>query len=186
MQIYQDSHGRLPPAVVYGKDGQPLYSWRVLMLPFIEQPELYKQFHLDEPWDSPHNVELLARMPQTYAPPPNKKSRLPAYHTVCHVFVGKGTAFEGKEGLRLPADFPDGTSNTILLVEAGPPVPWTKPEDIIYDPDSPLHPLDCLFHDGFRLAVADGSVRFIRQDIDAASLRAAVTRNGNETMGPDW
>jgi hypothetical protein len=186
MHSYQDTHGRLPPAVVYGKDGRSLYSWRVLVLPFMEESELYQQFHLDEPWDSSHNLPLLERMPGTYAPPPGKKARLPAYHTVCHVFVGKGAAFEGKEGLLMPADFPDSTSNTILIVEGGAPVPWTKPEDLIYDPDSPLPRLDCLFHDGLRLAVADGSVRFIRKDIGETTLRAAITRNGGERMGSDW
>ena len=136
--------------------------------------------------DSPHNIRLLERMPATYAPPPGKKSRIPAYHTVCHVFVGKGAAFEGKEGLHLLDDFPDGTSNTIMIVEAGVPVPWTKPEDIIYDPDSPLPRLDGLFHNDFRVGFADGSMRFIRKDMSEATLRAAITRNGRDRLGPDW
>jgi hypothetical protein len=66
---YHDKHGRLPPAVVYGEDGKPLHSWRVLLLPFIAQGELYREFKLDEPWDSPHNLALLPRMPATFAPP---------------------------------------------------------------------------------------------------------------------
>src|SRR5947209_6845650 len=154
MHAYNDTHGRLPPAVVYGADGKPLYSWRVLVLPFIEQQELYKQFKLDKPWDSPHNLPLLEKMPGTYAPPPGKRKKVPPSHTVLHVFVGKGTAFEGREGLRLPEDFPDGTSNTLLVVEAGPPVPWTKPEDLPYAPDRPLPNLDLLFKDGFRAGLA--------------------------------
>src|SRR5947209_4748780 len=119
MHNYHDTHGQLPPAVVYGADGTPLYSWRVLILPYIEQQELYQQFHLDEPWDSPHNRALLPLMPRTYAAPGRKARLLPPYHTVIHVFVGQGAAFEGREGLRLPGDFPDGTSNTLLFVEAG-------------------------------------------------------------------
>src|SRR5262245_3545388 len=138
MHNYAGTHGRLPPAVVYGKDGQPLYSWRVLLLPYIEQGELFKQFHLDEPWDSPHNSRLLERMPGSYAQPSGKKSLVPPYHTVCHVFVGKGTAFEEGRGVKIQEDFPDSTSNTILVIEAGTPVPWTKPEDLVYDPDGPL------------------------------------------------
>jgi hypothetical protein len=181
MHNYQDTHGRLPPAVVYGKLGQPLYSWRVLLLPYIEQQELYQQFHLDEPWDSPHNLPLLERMPGTYAPPPGKKSRMPAYHTVCHVFVGKGTPFEeGREVKLAEGYFPDGISNTILIVEAGPPVPWTKPEDIPYDADAPLPRLDMLFHDVIRVGLADGSVRILLRKISETSLRAAITRNGGE------
>src|SRR5262249_57243764 len=98
MHNYQDDHGQLPPAVVYGPDGTPLYSWRVLILPYIEEQDLYKQFHLDEPWDSPHNLTLLERMPSTYKAPGRKAGLMPPGHTVCHVFVGKGAAFEGCEG----------------------------------------------------------------------------------------
>jgi hypothetical protein len=186
MHNYNDTHGHLPPAVVYGEDDQPLYSWRVLLLPYIGEEELYDEFHLDEPWDSPHNLPLLSRMPATYAPPSGKRWKVPPNHTVCHVFVGKGTAFEGPEGLRLPADFPDGTSNTILIVEAGEPVPWTKPEDLAYDPDGPLPDLRCLFKNGFRAGMGDGAVRWITKDMSEATLRAAITRNGGDTLGPDW
>lgn len=187
MGNYQDTHGRLPPAVVYGKYGQPLYSWRVLLLPYLEEQELHSQFHLDEPWDSPHNLPLLERMPSTYAPPPGKKSRMPAYHTVCHVFVGKGTPFEEGREVKYNKDcFPDGTSNTILIVEAGPPVPWTKPEEIPYDPDAPLPRLDPLFPDLIRIAFADGHVQYVRKDINKSALHAAITRNGGEELGSEW
>ncbi len=185
MLNYNDTHGHMPPAVVYGKDGQPLYSWRVLLLPFLEQQGLYSQFHLDEPWDSPHNLPLLERMPLLYAPPPGRRSSMPAYHTVCHVFVGKGAAFEDKKELKYPEDFPDKT-DTVLIVEAGPPVPWTKPEDIPYDPDAPLPHLDTLFHDIIRLTIAGGSRRHIRKDISESTFRAAITRNGGEALGLDW
>lgn len=126
---YHNTHGRFPPAAVCSAEGKPLYSWRVAILPLIEKEDLYQRFNLDEPWDSPHNVQLLSEMPGTYAPPPHKRSKVPAYHTVCKVFVGKGAAFEGREGLRM-SDFVDGTSNTILVAEAGDPVPWSKPEEL--------------------------------------------------------
>jgi len=125
-------------------------------------------------------------MPPTYAAPGSKAKKIPPYHTVCHVFVGKGAAFEGREGLRMPADFPDGTSNTLFVVEAGPPVPWTKPDDLIYDPDGPLPDLTCLFKDGFRAGLGDGSMRFVRKETSEATLRAAITRNGGENLGDDW
>jgi len=150
------------------------------------RPRLYDQFHLDEPWDSPHNVRLLDRMPSTYAPPRLKQSLVPPHHTVCHVFVGPGTAFEGRDGLKFTVDFPDSTSNTLLFVEAGEPVPWTKPEEIVYDPAGPLPPLRGLFRDGFRACTADGSRRFVHSDITEGTLRAAITRNGGESLGPDW
>jgi hypothetical protein len=183
---YNDKHGRLPPAVVYGKDGKPLHSWRVLILPFIEEEELYRQFRLDEPWDSPHNRKLLSRMPPAYALPPGKASRCPAYHTVMHVFVGKGAAFEDHKALKIPDDFPDGTANTLLVVEAGEPVPWTKPQDLPYAPGRPLPDLRGPFPDGFRAALADGSKRFIGAEMSQATLRAAITRNGGDILGADW
>jgi hypothetical protein len=183
---YHDEQGRLPPAVVHGENGEPLYSWRVLLLPYIEQQDLYRQFHLHEAWDSPHNLRLLSRMPMTYAPPPGKLRAVPPYHTVCHVFVGKGAVFEGQEGLRLSADFPSGLSGTLLVVEAGPPVPWTKPEDLPYAPDQPQPDLRPLFKGGFRAGLADGSMRWVRHDLAEATLRALVTRNGADKPGPDW
>jgi len=156
----------------------------VLLLPYIEQEALFKEFHLDEPWDSEHNIRLLERLPVTYAPPGHKKSLVPPYYTVLHVFVGPGTAFEGPDGIPL-RDFPDFTSNTILIVEAGEPVPWSKPEDIAFGPDSSLE-LRCIFHDSFRVGMADGSVRFVSKDIERAKLRAAITRNGGEMIGLDY
>jgi hypothetical protein len=187
MHNYHDTHGKLPPAVVYGKDGEPLYSWRVLLLPYIEQHALYKEFHLDEPWDSPHNVTLLPRMPRTYAPPPGKASKVAPHHTVCQVFVGPGTPFEGTEGVPLNQEgFPDGTSNTFLIVEAGEPVPWTKPAELPYAPDQPLPDLRGLFRERFRAGLADGSMRWVRKETSEATIRAAITRNGGERLGPDW
>ena len=186
MHNFQGTEGQLPPAVVYGPDGQPLYSWRVLLLPYIEQNALYEEFHRDEPWDSPHNLALLPRMPATYAAPGSKAKKIPPYHTICHVFVGKGAAFEECPGLRLPQDFPDGTSNTILIVEAGEPVPWTKPDDLTYDPEGPLPDLRSVFKDGFRVGLGDGSTRWIKKGTSEATLRAAITRNGRDVLGDDW
>src|SRR4051794_32667612 len=100
MHNYSSAHGSLPPPAVYGKDGRPLLSWRVAILPFIEQDDLYKQFRLDEPWDSPHNRRLLPKMPKLYAPFDGSRTTQP-HTTFYQVFVGKGTAFEGTKGLRL-------------------------------------------------------------------------------------
>ena len=117
----------------------------------------------------------------TYAPPRYKRSKVPPHHTVIKVFHGKGAAFEGKTGVRFD-DFPDGTSNTLLIVEAGEPVPWTAPQELEYNPDGPMPRLDCSFESGFRAAFGDGSVRWVRRDTDDAALRAAITRNGGEVI----
>jgi hypothetical protein len=184
MHNYESEHGRLPPAVVYGEDGEPLYSWRVLILPYVEQGPLYERFHLDEPWDSPHNIQLLPEMPAIYSLPGRKKALLPPHHTICHVFVGPATPFEDPDGVLLKA-ITDGTSNTLLIVEAGQPVPWTKPEDLTYAPDRPLPDLRGPFRDGIRVSFADGHTEFIRAGTDEATLRAMITRNGDETFSPD-
>ena len=170
---------------MYGEDGTPLHSWRVLLLPYIEQDELYKQFKLGEPWDSPHNIRLLERMPRQYAPP-WREYEYPPHHTVCHVFVGKGTPFE-RDGLR-SADFPDGASNTFLVVEAGDPVPWTKPDELVYDPNKPLPRLGGHFRQGTNAALADGSVvpLHIGNGLSERTLRYAIDPNDGMPLGPDW
>jgi hypothetical protein len=85
-----------------------------------------------------------------------------------------------------PPEFPRRHFETILIIEGGPPVPWTKPQDIPFDPDAPLPRIDPLFHDIIRPGLGDGSVRYIRKDNRETTLCAAITRNGVETPGPDW
>jgi hypothetical protein len=203
--------GRMVPATVYGQDGRPLYSWRVLILPFIEQQNLYNEFHLDEPWDSPHNMQFVMRMPKVYAhplDPGGAKKGLTHYQ----VFVGTGAEqggrppfvnnpfnlvpvpMAGNKGfqggntqIRFPASFTDGASNTILVAEAADPVPWTKPEDLPYSSQQPLPRLGGLFSAGYNVALADGSARFIDSGrMTEQTIRAAVTANGGEDLGPDW
>jgi hypothetical protein len=185
MHRYQEDHGSLPPPAVYDKEGKPLLSWRVLLLPYMGDNDLHKEFRLDEPWDSPHNRRLLPKMPKVYAPFDGCPTPEP-FTTFYQVFVGKGTAFEGPKGLHLGEDFPDGTSNTILIVEAGSAVPWTMPEELPYAADRPLPALGGMFRDTFRVAFADGSIINIRKTTSEATIRAAITRNGGEELGADW
>jgi hypothetical protein len=189
---YHDAHWKLPPAVVHDKDGKPLYSWRVLLLPYLEQEALFHRFKLDEPWDSPHNKSLLIPTPFVFRP---RWSDGEDGTTHFQVLVGPGTAFE-RDGVTL-RDFPDGRSNTILFVEATVPVPWTKPTDLEYDPNGPLPALGagdpqppsvfCRKLIAWRLAcLADGTVRNLPMRED--KLRAFITRNGAEDIdlwGPD-
>jgi hypothetical protein len=178
MHNYQAVHGRLPPAVVYGEDGRPLLSWRVLLLPFLEQQELHGRFKLDEPWDSTHNRELLKDMPRVFRPydgssPPEPNT------TFYQVFVGKGTAFADRAGTR-PIDLPGGTSATFLIVEAGTAVPWTKPEDIGYAEDRPIPKLGGMFKESVRVAYADGSVDTLLHDAKESVLRAGIVGKQRE------
>jgi predicted Ser/Thr protein kinase len=182
MHNYRDAKGRFPSPAAYDKDDKPLLSWRVLVLPYLEADPLFRQFRLDEAWDSEHNKKLLEKMPKVFAPVRGQTKE--PYSTFFQVFVGPGAAFEGKQGLRL-ADFTDGTANTFLIVEGGEAVPWTKPVDLPYDPKQPLPKLGGLFPDGFYAAFADGGVRFIRKE-NEKTLRAYITRNGGEQVPPPW
>ncbi len=172
----------LPPAVINSKDGKPLLSWRVALLPHLDQQALYEKFHLDEPWDSPHNKALLEQIPAVYRPVVQKNE--PKGSTYYQVFHGPGTLFDGDEGTRFPA-VTDGTTNTVAVVEAGTPVPWTKPDDITFVDDKPLPKLGGQFADGFHAVFADGSAFFIARTIDEHLLRALVTRSGGEVVDRD-
>lgn len=165
---YHDSMGRFPAAYSQSDDKQPLLSWRVHILPFIEQQNLYDQFKLDEPWDSPHNLALLERMPEIYR---GTNSQAPPGYTVYLGVTGKDAPFgmpsrtgqaSAASGYRF-ADFVDGSSNTIMGLEVSDElaVPWTKP-----DADINIAEFDSnLFYGQFRGGVnafrADGSVETV-------------------------
>ena len=135
MHNYHDTMGSFPAAAIADKNDKALLSWRVAILPYVEQQELYNRFRLDEPWDSDHNKKLLENMPKIYQVPAlDGKAAEKPNTTHYRVFHGKRAAFEGTKGMKLPADFPDGTSNTILIVEAEDAVPWTKPDELPFDP----------------------------------------------------
>lgn len=256
MHNYNGTYNQLPLAALTGKNGKALLSWRVALLPFLEEQELYRQFKLDEPWNSPHNRKLLSKMPAVFAPP-GVKTRRP-YSTFYQVFVSAGSSASGgmpgaggagpggmfgrpggapagrmppgggpgaapgggggpgmaapggpggtpvggvpppgmggpgagsaepdyvhaaftKGGIpHMPASFPDGTSNIILIVEAGNPVPWTKPEDLHYADDEPLPELGGLFPNVFHAAFADGAIHTLTKNYSEKQLRYAITAN---------
>jgi hypothetical protein len=188
---YRDTYGRFPPPAIYSKDGEPLLSWRVAILPFLEQDNLFREFHLDESWDSPHNQILLAQMPMVYEHRGDAETE--PYSTMFQVFVGKGTVFEGTQGIK-SSQITNGASNTIMVIEAGEAVPWTKPADLAYDPNQLIPALGGMFKERFRfsslsfegskdiLAVfADGSVHQIKKTISERNLRHLIIRNDGET-----
>jgi hypothetical protein len=181
---YEACFGRLPQDVV-GKDGKPLLSWRVLLLPFIEQDNLFKLVKMDEPWDGPTNKTLLESMPKLFASP--RVTMKVTGHTVYQGFSGPGTVFErGIKPLKF-ADILDGTSNTIFVVEASVAVPWTKPIDLPFDPKADLPDFGKAYNGVPLVGVLDGSVRALDvTKVSPKTLKAAITRAGGEVMGPDW
>src|SRR5262249_17451828 len=154
---------------------------RVAILPYLEQENLYREFKLDEPWDSPHNSRLIDLMPMTYACPSraNPGRGLTTYQAL----VGTGAGFEGSGGLNI-SKFTDGISSTLLVAEARQPVPWTKPDDLPFAPDQPLPELDATHPGGRNVLFGDGSVRFLKTSVAEEVLRALITRAGGEEIAP--
>jgi prepilin-type processing-associated H-X9-DG protein len=181
---YHDSHGAFPPADSKTKDGKPGLSWRVHILPFIEQQPLYQEFHLDEPWDSEHNKALIEKMPRTYADPQSAVGG--EGKTVYLAPRGKQTIFPGAEGTRLQ-DVRDGTSNTIAVVQANDEhaVTWTRPDDWEVGDMPTLDALTGLYPNGFNALFGDGSVKFLKDTIDLMLFKALLTRNGGEVIAFD-
>ena len=145
-------------------------SWRVHLLPYFDiDRALYRQFHLDEPWDSPHNKRLLEKMPDIYKSRP--LSVKPGYTTFLAP-VGEDTVFGGQKATKF-SDITDGTSATVLLVEVEPAraVPWTAPRDYVFDPKAPGRGLRIGTDGRFLTGFADGSVYWLRGNIEPEMLR---------------
>jgi len=217
IRAYHDAHGCFPPAASRDTAGRPLLSWRVLILPYLgpEDAALFREFKLDEPWDSDHNRRLLPRMPKIYAAPSvdlastrptsapattpsgaepspfpsagdyaaasvaRAKSDAAGGLTYYKVFTGPGTVFE--EGRRVALkDINDGPFFTFLVVEAREPSPWTKPEDLVYDPQARLPSLG-FFEVAYLAVDCAGVVLYHDPDV---TYREYVTIAGGETPPP--
>jgi hypothetical protein len=180
MHKYHERYKHFPPAVVIGPDGKTSHSWRVALLPFLgeETQRLYAKYKRDEPWDSPTNKKVLDQMPDIfrscYDDPKSTKSAF-------YVLVGPGTVFEGSNGIKL-GEITDGTSLTLLIVEARRNVPWTKPEDILYDPKKPIPTLGGFDDRSFGGAMADGSAHMLSKTIDHTILRWLIERNDGHDL----
>lgn len=189
--MHAESKGVFPGPGSYDEDGKPLLSWRVHMLPYLDRMDLYRQFRFDEPWDSPHNRQLIGETPGVFWTPgaPDRSTGKTCYVAI----VDENSMFP-----RLPAgqpkdaklrqrgggmvkadDIPDGASNTILLVEVDPEyaVIWTKPDDLPADPAILRQALGHFRHRGFLAVFADGRPMTVRADIDDETLRRLISRN---------
>lgn len=186
MQMYHEEHGTFPPAYVADENGKPMHSWRVLLLPYLEQDGLHAMYDFDEPWDSPENQAVAQMMPDVYRCPSNSPSG--GSETGYVVIVGPGTVFDGAKTTSLDKiSASDGASNTVLVMEVAGATPWLEPRD--YDPDLPdggrpanrssrgaKHP------GGVNVLFCDGSVRSIHSPLSRQVLKEAATVAGGEAV----
>jgi Protein of unknown function (DUF1559) len=210
---FDDTYGELPNNT-YSPDGKPILSWRVHLLPFIEEEMLYKRFNIDEPWDSPNNLPLLDQMPRVYTPPGYSRGSPRGTMTYYRGFSNPGAVFErrpgdiprkwhalfGPDAIPKPptiedhrpkftlASVTDGLSNTIFVVEAGDPVEWTKPDDLDASLGKPFPKMGGMAWNGkiFQALFGDGSTRAIKRTVPEDTLRALISHSGNETLPLDW
>lgn len=190
IRAYEAAQGALPNNS-YDDEGRPLLSWRVHLLPYLREADLYRKFHLNEPWDSANNRPLLDQMPPEFVlDDPETAIGMTHYRGFSH----QGAIFERPFGkgppprITLVDGIPDGPANTVLVVEASQPVEWTRPDDLDWPArkDRPrlggVNPKRPYF-----LAVtADGTVRRIRRDVTDDTLRLLIDRKDGKTIPPGW
>ncbi len=129
---YESTYGHLPPAAISDGEGKPLLSWRVALLPFIEEDALYKQIKLDEAWDGPNNRKLHARRPSNFACPSHHDDAAKE-STSYVVVVGPKTLFPGGGKARKRSDIRDDPASTLMVVETISNINWMEPRDLEWD-----------------------------------------------------
>lgn len=178
---YEATYGELPQDIV-DEAGRPLLSWRVQLLPYLEQDHIYKRLKLNEPWDSEHNKPFLATMPEMFRTGFQDKTASDTYY---QAFTGVGTAFN-EPGKKIKIiGIIDGTSNTLGVAEVGPAVPWTKPGDMSYHPGKAFPNVTWPFANAIQFATLDGDIRVVKPDVGETILRRLIERDdGNPS--PDF
>jgi prepilin-type processing-associated H-X9-DG protein len=183
---YHEAHGHFPAPAIVRRDGTPLLSWRVALLPHLGYRSLYDRFHLDEPWDSPHNQRLIAETPPELACPgaAGRHDGETGYLVVVGPEINAwsvNTPFDSTRGVDL-REITDGTSNTVLVMETDTLIPWTKPDDLHWSPAGALPQLRSPHNGGTHALFADGATRFITPAIRPEILRGMLTINGGEVI----
>lgn len=187
MLNYESANGHFLPAYIADEDGKPMHSWRVLLLPYLEQEALYNQYSFDEPWNGPNNSKLhdvIVPGFQCSSVGRGEQETNTSYRLV----TGKGTAFDGDHETTF-REVSDGTSNTLTIVEvANSDTHWMEPVDLPLDEalarfSDPDKAEQCCNHPGtFNISLMDGSTHSIGFPISAENLKALITIDGGEIV----
>jgi hypothetical protein len=187
--MYDDTNKTLPDRITLAADGSPGLSWRVSILPFLEQDRLYKNFRLDQPWDSPHNIQFANDRPQVYACP-SARRRLKSESDYYAIGGPDSCLPDGKAVSLEEIMAADGTSNTVMVVESHTlSATWSEPRDIdpattswrINQPNAPSSG----HSGGAGVLLGDASVRFCSANTDPAVLKQLANRHDG-LPGKDW
>ena len=157
---YHDVHNAYPQSAGAEPGGPPV-SWRVRILPHLGYESLYIRYDQSQPGDSPANRKLLFEMPPVYRVPGDQREEP---YTGYFAMIGPELSFREGTLVRI-RDVRRGVSNTAMVVEAKRPVPWTKPEDLTFEPGQPLPEIGGFFDGGANVALGDMSVRFLTGDV---------------------
>ena len=179
---YHDIYGSLPPTYIADKNGRPMHSWRVLILPFIEQKPLYAKYRFDEPWDGPNNSKLAATIMKAYSCPAehSQKGSAASLETDYVAIVGDHTAWQGEKALDFTA-FQDGTSKVLMVVEVHHSgIHWMEPRDLHVSQMAPtINPkhgqgISSAHPGGAQVGLADGAIRFLPDETPQDVLRSHI------------
>ena len=189
MHNFNDAMGRLPGDVMMTGDKTTAWSWRVQILPYVEQDAIYRQLDFTKPWDDPGNLRLLEglEMPKVFELPGREAPKGHTYYRILSRPKNSKATVSPlfKEGERGPSlvSISDGTSNTFMIVEAGEAVPWYKPDVLPYDGKLPLPTIGDPETDRLIVAFGDGSVRSFRPSkLSETTIRALITIDGGEVV----
>jgi prepilin-type processing-associated H-X9-DG protein len=187
---YHDQYKGFPPAYLADENGQPMHSWRVLILPFMcdgEAASVYQEYKFDEPWNGPNNGKLAGRMPHVFACPSDPAEGVTNYAAV----VGDDTMWPGAASVSI-RKIVDGTSGTIAIVEtAGPSIPWLEPRDVTVaealrgiNAEGAQGGISSYHPGGANVLMADISVHFLDESTPPETIRALLTIAGGEEADP--
>ena len=192
LNAYAEEYGTYPPPMTVDKNKLPLHSWRVLILPYLGEDDLYGKFDLNKPWDDPVNMAHAYSMPNVFRHPEGAKT----YYTPesdYYLVIGNGTLFPNGGPLG-PKDVTDSSTQTLLVVTANPDVMsavWIEPIDIEFAKMSgqingpSKHDVGQILDDGVTMATVDGRSHFLPDSTSSTILNALISPQGNEPLSDD-